>query len=716
MALTQVTGPYPIFTDLDGTPLDDGYLYIGEINEDPETNPIQVYWDSALTIVATQPIRTNSGYAYRNGSPALLYTAGEFSITIRNKRQEFVLYSPVGYGFDPAAVSASVVQNDFIGDGVEVDFTLSASPSTKLATSVFINGVYQEKDSYSISGNVLTFTIAPPLNSSIEIMTNETGVIGSTNASLVSYTAGFTGAVAQTVQTKLEQYVSVKDFGAVGDGITDDTAAIQSAATALTQGQTLYFPAGQYLIGQVIFDGKSNIAVSAYGARFTLTGNNAGFLVKGVCSNISVLGGTITGDGVNRDASPSTAQIGWMFGNETGAFVQNVFVRDVIVDSANIGFKFAAGTGGGSGNTNFVKIAGCQAKDIVGLVGGIGYGFQFSQAPNSVISDCVAINCGRHGIYFAEGRNYAATNCVIKDHRSTVFTGAYRVAMSISRSRNVAVSNCVFDNCFDGTIAVDVDTGGTAPDNVSYGTAITNCTFLNSELADIRIGTVPAVDGTVYNVSISNCVIVRKSGNTVKSIIVEGGERIKITDNLIDATAAPAGYRAIGLNATSGATYTNDVEIVRNTINSPEYGVEIESALQTGTSRVRVMDNKIVATTAELLFVGGENITTNNNLIYNRTSGKNSLRVYSSSGSNVIIPVGGLDELTLSASGATTIANFSGGLEGQELTLYFTNGNTTLLNTNFYTAGALNFTGTASDTLTMVYMGGFWREKCRSIN
>ena len=158
------------------------------------------------------------------------------------------------------------------------------------------------------------------------------------------------------------------------------------------------------------------------------------------------------------------------------------------------------------------------------------------------------------------------------------------------------------------------------------------------------------------------------------------------------------------------------MEIVRNTINSSGYGVEIASALQTGTTSVRVLDNKITSTFAELLFVGGEDTTTNNNLIYNRTSGKNAIRTYSSSGSNVTIPVGGLDVLTLSASGATTVSNFSGGVEGQELTCYFTNGNATLLASNFYLAGAVNFVGSSYDTLTMIYTGSAWREKCRSIN
>lgn len=273
MALTQVTGPYPIFTDLDGSPLDDGYLYIGEINQDPEANPIQVYWDANLTIPASQPIRTNSGYAWRNGTPGLIYTGSQFSITIRNKKQEFVLYSPVGYGFDPAAVSASVVKNDYTGDGVEVAFTLSASPSTKLATNVFINGVYQEKDSYSLSGNVITFSVAPPISSSIEIMTNETGVINSGNATAISYTAGFPGATLQTVQTKLEQYVSVKDFIPLGtDTETTDCAPYFQAAidycmkqydpsettqngndvTYMGEQKTLWIPVGRYSIGSTL--------------------------------------------------------------------------------------------------------------------------------------------------------------------------------------------------------------------------------------------------------------------------------------------------------------------------------------------------------------------------------------------------------------------------------------------------------------------------------
>jgi hypothetical protein len=72
------------------------------------------------------------------------------------------------------------------------------------------------------------------------------------SSSNVTYTPAGTGAVTTTVQAKLRQTVSVKDFGAVGDGVTDDTAALQAAcnfalaSSANFDTVTINFPTGTY--------------------------------------------------------------------------------------------------------------------------------------------------------------------------------------------------------------------------------------------------------------------------------------------------------------------------------------------------------------------------------------------------------------------------------------------------------------------------------------
>lgn len=85
--------PFEVYYDIDGTPLESGFLYFGAYGLNPETNPVQVYWDSGFTNVATQPIRTINGYADLNGSPAKIYVPGNYSVTIRSRRGELVVSS-----------------------------------------------------------------------------------------------------------------------------------------------------------------------------------------------------------------------------------------------------------------------------------------------------------------------------------------------------------------------------------------------------------------------------------------------------------------------------------------------------------------------------------------------------------------------------------------------------------------------------------------------
>jgi len=84
---TEVRAPFPFFTDLDGNPLDDGYIYIGVQNLNPLGSPKQAYWDYALTVPAYD-VRTSVGFPVYNGSPARLYVDGSFSIQVKTQSRD----------------------------------------------------------------------------------------------------------------------------------------------------------------------------------------------------------------------------------------------------------------------------------------------------------------------------------------------------------------------------------------------------------------------------------------------------------------------------------------------------------------------------------------------------------------------------------------------------------------------------------------------------
>ena len=188
MTALSVKPPFPIFTDTAGQPLEDGFVYIGIANQDPVTNPITVYWDAALTIPATQPIRTLAGYPSRAGTPAVLYVNSDYSITVKNKNNALV---------------------------------------------------YQ---SLSVTERV--------------------------GSEFVTFIQSGSGAVQRTVESKLRDVVSVKDFGAVGDGIVNDRAAIQAAFDS--GAKTIFFPSGTYSVGDFMSDGEKAIDLSALGSGISI--------------------------------------------------------------------------------------------------------------------------------------------------------------------------------------------------------------------------------------------------------------------------------------------------------------------------------------------------------------------------------------------------------------------------------------------------------------
>ena len=143
--------------------------------------------------------------------------------------------------------SGTIYVQQFSGTGSQTVFTLPAQAHGINNTQLYINGVYQEKTTYTVSGTTLTFSVAPPLGTNnIEIVV---GTPTTTSAEFIEYTAPFTGAVTETVSAKLAQTVSVKDFGAVGDGVEDDTTAFTNA---IASGKSIFIPKGTYKISSPI--------------------------------------------------------------------------------------------------------------------------------------------------------------------------------------------------------------------------------------------------------------------------------------------------------------------------------------------------------------------------------------------------------------------------------------------------------------------------------
>jgi parallel beta-helix repeat protein len=249
-------------------------------------------------------------------------------------------------------------------------------------------------------------TTLTQLDAAVSSFVNTTG----NNASSIIYTPTGSGAVATTVQAKLRETVSVKDFGAVGDGVADDTVAIQAA---LDTGRAIYFPNGTYLTGSI--NAQSNTVI--YGESKT------GVIIQPIPS------------------VPSNVLVG--FGGKTDVEIYNLtFPNTLVSHPALVPINLSSSTKIYIHDINF----GTSSSAL-----------QLYSSTNCVIEDVIIGRCSTYGIYSDYGVNNKFNRCsvagtdlfhCIQDNHGfqNLITGCkvsngYQFGISIYNSEQITVTN-----------------------------------------------------------------------------------------------------------------------------------------------------------------------------------------------------------------------------------------------------------------------------------
>ena len=149
------------FFDNNGVPLAGGKIYTYAAGS---TTPQATYTTNVGNIAHTNPIILDSSGRVPGGEMWILM-GYSYKFVLKTSADVLIAtYDNIwGIGGRVAYV------DNFTGTGIQVNFTLTSAPTDENNTQVYVNGVYQQKNTFSLSGTTLTFSTAPPYTSTIEV-------------------------------------------------------------------------------------------------------------------------------------------------------------------------------------------------------------------------------------------------------------------------------------------------------------------------------------------------------------------------------------------------------------------------------------------------------------------------------------------------------------------------------------------------------------------
>jgi hypothetical protein len=269
--------------------------------------------------------------------------------------------------------------------------------------SVYVNGLRMIVGTDYAETNSTTVTFVNPLalNDDVVFVTGEVvnGAV-STNASQVTYQPVSTASIRTTAE-KLYDFVSVKDFGATGDGVTDDSA---SFTLAFSVGKLVFVPSGTYLLNYVSIPANTKIV-----------GSGATSVIKPYLSSIR------------------------------SALVVDSGSSSLTIDNISIsGLKFLGD----------VQASGFdEQKHLISING----------AKNLSIKECSFIGFRGDGIYIGSGdlggQERHNTKITVSDCYFDGITKENRNGISIIDGTDVLISGCYFTRCTKSTMpgAIDIE-------------------------------------------------------------------------------------------------------------------------------------------------------------------------------------------------------------------------------------------------------------------